>query len=609
MKVTVRVTLEADDDTSTVVHEVFTLERGALASDTLGLHLDEAKELLRAVQSAIVEEQVHGALAAQVACPDCGNARRHKDAREIVVRSLFGTLRLASPRWWHCSCAVHQTRTFSPLAALIAQRTTPELQYLEAKFAGLVSYGLSAKLLADILPLGRPLHAAAVRLHTQAVAQRLEDELGDERWSFTDGCPVAWKDLPRPDLPLVVGLDGAYVHCSEQRSRRDGWFDVIAGKSMPDHGPAKSFGFVQTYDAKPKRRLFEILAGQGMQANQHVTFITDGGDLPAAFDHQPLAAQRVLRRRHGHLPRQRCAQLMQSVRLVVPGRKTDRSDAEWLADVAAHGMIRPSFVAPLPVRELRELTRYRKTQIDARVAEIQRLEKVLQDAGVKLTSVASKVLTQSGRSMIQALIAGEQDPAKLAALAKGKMRPKMPALTEALAGHQRPDRRQRRPRTHALHRMRSRNEHQSLDIGAGTDATSSRSGSRAARPRGGRTGARGRSAGRCRQRPAAGRARPKARQEHRSRAASGDQARQQPSAARAKEQPVDVAALRARPGALGGDVEILDIEAQDLVGASSGLIEQPPQRALTQVDVAALPQPLEARERDAAGVVVLLGAL
>jgi hypothetical protein len=111
MKVTVRVTLEADDDTPAVVHEVFTLARGALASDTLGLYLDEAKDLLCGVQSAIVEEQVRGALAAQVACPDYGKARRHNNAREIVVRSLFGTLRLLSPRWWHCSCAIHQTRT------------------------------------------------------------------------------------------------------------------------------------------------------------------------------------------------------------------------------------------------------------------------------------------------------------------------------------------------------------------------------------------------------------------------------------------------------------------------------------------------------------------
>ena len=112
----------------------------------------------------------------------------------------------------------------------------------------------------------------------------------------------------------------------------------------------------------------------------------------------------------------------------VPGRKTDMSDAEWLADVAAHGMVRPSFVPPLAIRELRELTRYRKTQIDARVAEIQRLEKLLQDAGIKLTSVASKVLTQSGRLMVEALIAGQRDPAALAQLAKGKLRPKIPAV-------------------------------------------------------------------------------------------------------------------------------------------------------------------------------------
>jgi transposase len=119
----------------------------------------------------------------------------------------------------------------------------------------------------------------------------------------------------------------------------------------------------------------------------------------------------------------------------VPGRKTDMSDAEWLADVAAHGMIRPSFVPPPAIRELRELTRYRKTQTDVRAAEIARLEKVLQDAGIKLTSVASRVLTQSGRAIIEALIAGQRDPRALAGLAKGKLRPKIPQLTAALHGH------------------------------------------------------------------------------------------------------------------------------------------------------------------------------
>jgi transposase len=119
----------------------------------------------------------------------------------------------------------------------------------------------------------------------------------------------------------------------------------------------------------------------------------------------------------------------------VPGRKSDLSDAEWLADVAAHGMVRPSFVPPPEIRELRELTRYRKTQIEARAKEIQRLEKVLQEAGIKLTSVASTVWSASSRQMIEALIAGQRDPTVLARMAKGRMRAKIDRLEEALAGH------------------------------------------------------------------------------------------------------------------------------------------------------------------------------
>jgi transposase len=119
----------------------------------------------------------------------------------------------------------------------------------------------------------------------------------------------------------------------------------------------------------------------------------------------------------------------------VPGRKTDLADAEWLADVAAHGMVRPSFVPPPEIRELRELTRYRKTQVQARAKEIQRLEKCLQDAGIKLTSVASRVWSMSSREMIEAMIDGERDPKALAAMAKSRLRAKIPALEEAFSGH------------------------------------------------------------------------------------------------------------------------------------------------------------------------------
>jgi len=139
-----------------------------------------------------------------------------------VVRSVFGTLHLASPCWWHCACQPQPTRTFRPLGLLLPERTTPELSYLQARFAAVTSYALSATLLGELLPLGRPLHATTVRRQAQAVAQRLEGELGAEQSSFIDGGPRDWAALPRPDLPLVVGLDGGYVHSSEQSSRRDG---------------------------------------------------------------------------------------------------------------------------------------------------------------------------------------------------------------------------------------------------------------------------------------------------------------------------------------------------------------------------------------------------
>jgi transposase len=118
----------------------------------------------------------------------------------------------------------------------------------------------------------------------------------------------------------------------------------------------------------------------------------------------------------------------------VPGRKSDVQDAEWGCQLIEHGLIRESFVPPRPQRELRDLVRYRKAKIQERAREVQRVEKTLQDAGIKLSSVASKVLGVSARKMLDALISGTHDPDVLADLAKGTLRRKIPALREALQG-------------------------------------------------------------------------------------------------------------------------------------------------------------------------------
>jgi transposase len=119
---------------------------------------------------------------------------------------------------------------------------------------------------------------------------------------------------------------------------------------------------------------------------------------------------------------------------ILPGRKSDVLDAEWLAELLEHGLLRGSFVPPPAIRELRDLTRYRKRLIQAHTSECQRIQKTLEDAGIKLDSVASDVLGVSGRAMLAALVAGERDPQVLAELAKGALRRKIPALRQALRG-------------------------------------------------------------------------------------------------------------------------------------------------------------------------------
>jgi transposase len=144
----------------------------------------------------------------------------------------------------------------------------------------------------------------------------------------------------------------------------------------------------------------------------------------------------------------------------VPGRKTDVIDAQWIAEVLSYGLLRPSFVPSRPFRELRDLTRYRKSLIRARTSEVNRLHKVLEDAGVKLATVATDVMGVSGREMMHALIGGVADPELLADLAKARLRTKLPQLRKALTA------RFREHHAYLLARMLSHVEALEADIAA-----------------------------------------------------------------------------------------------------------------------------------------------
>lgn len=137
-----------------------------------------------------------------------------------------------------------------------------------------------------------------------------------------------------------------------------------------------------------------------------------------------------------HLLEGACQVLLVNARHVkaVPGRKTDISDAEWLADLLQHGLLKGSFIPPQPIRDLRELTRYRKALTRERASEANRVQKLLEAANIKLASVASDVLGVSGRAMLEAMLSGEEDACFLAGLARGHLRKKIPELEQALVG-------------------------------------------------------------------------------------------------------------------------------------------------------------------------------
>lgn len=263
-----------------------------LTPETLGLTLAEGHALLRGIQARMVTAQAAAWQAARRSCPACGEQRRLKDRRPIVMRTIFGTQTIIAERLRRCRCGADQGAgaTVTPLAEMLVQRTSPELLYLETRWGSLMSYGLAARMLGELLPLDRPIGAERVRRDLYAEAECEEADLGPEEHAFFEGCQLDLFDMPLPDGPMVVGIDGGYV-----RDREGSWFEVIAGKGLtsfrreaeddgcdlalsPLSPPGRCFAFVQVDDDRPRRRMFEMLRRQGYQPNQKLVFLSDGGE-------------------------------------------------------------------------------------------------------------------------------------------------------------------------------------------------------------------------------------------------------------------------------------------------------------------------------------------
>ena len=284
MKVHIRMVIEDDDGHSQSVDDVAFWERSELTPGSLGLTLAEAKNLLKRIQHHTVMHQVAEHLNREQDCPVCKRPRSVKGRHRLVMRTVFGRLSLPSARLRRCPCETQTTQSFSPLAAVLPERTAPELLYLQSKWASLMSYGMTVNLLSDVLPMDAQLNVATVYRKVHHIAQRLDDALGDEV-GVTSAQYNNPDPLPRPGTPLTVGIDGGYVHAREKTNRKAGWFEVIAGKSLTDDARPKCFAFVHRYDKKSRRRLDATLASQGFQPHQGLTFVSDGGETVRALQY------------------------------------------------------------------------------------------------------------------------------------------------------------------------------------------------------------------------------------------------------------------------------------------------------------------------------------
>src|SRR5438105_4994750 len=148
----IQVVTVADDGTEHL-QEIADLMRGEAKIDTMGLTLAESKRVLHHLQQTVVTHQVEAYLEQQRPCPHCQKRRQLKESENVPFRTLFGTMSVPNPRWHHCVCQKQLQHTFRPMSALLPDRTSPELLYLETKWASLASYGITSQLLHEVLPI------------------------------------------------------------------------------------------------------------------------------------------------------------------------------------------------------------------------------------------------------------------------------------------------------------------------------------------------------------------------------------------------------------------------------------------------------------------------
>ena len=264
--------------------------------EQLGLSLAEGKELLAATQSVLVSCQADTRVAGEDYCHDCYTPLRRKDTRFIAMRTVFGKVKMKSPRYWSCDCEqiqIGQTRTISPLAQALPKRVTPELEYLQTKWAVHLPYAAATAMLKEVLPLETGISASGARHRIRMAGDQIDAQVEEDvaRWPFLGDA-----EHPRESTQVTaVSVDSGWLkHC--QPARPDGQqVNIAAGRATLANGTTRVYAYVGKRVRSGARRLDYFLGQCGVRWDERVTVISDGaGEFATAVEGSRLTRGRIL---------------------------------------------------------------------------------------------------------------------------------------------------------------------------------------------------------------------------------------------------------------------------------------------------------------------------
>ncbi|MFM0348775.1 ISKra4 family transposase [Paraburkholderia sp. RL17-347-BIC-D] len=315
MRLIIEARVEDDEARATDATIVAVVERDDRSLADLGLTLAEGRALLAQVQSLLVPEQTTGWMKSQMACHRCGSMLAHKDARSIVLRTVFGKVDVPSPRLWACSCAEEQgqpRRSLSPLCKALRQRVTPELEYLQAKWAAHLPYRQATELLREVLPLDKGISFGSTRRRILAVGRALDAQIN--RDIASGPTPVTGEQVRESTTVGCVGVDSAWLSFSSspksrkaardlaelkspwaQKLPRDRHVNIVAGRATLLDRTPRLYAYVHKLVPSAPARLDQFLFASGVAPDERVTVISDdAGEFGKAVDGSQIARGRIL---------------------------------------------------------------------------------------------------------------------------------------------------------------------------------------------------------------------------------------------------------------------------------------------------------------------------